>query len=249
MGRNEEPGDIADRQRRRFNVLWQDGRSRPLSPDLIRYRVWRSYLVEPIVEVGAGDGLLARTFSSLQILSVDQATVGLRMAPDPKVVGTLERLPIRTGFARTVVAAEVLEHTGDPLAALAECRRIARPDARLLLSVPMLPLAPAEALYHRMQIGEWPSEANLEQWDPEHERRYRLDDLLAQLSEAGWIPMDVVPLFGSATTALLFFGESAMEKVVGRRFQLAHYGAGLDRLWSRLDRHSDMAVICRLRSS
>jgi SAM-dependent methyltransferase len=249
MAGQETIGQITTRQRSRFNELWRGGRSEALSPDRIRYKVWRKYLVAPIVEVGAGDGLLARTFSSAQIVSVDQSIVGLRSAPDPRVVGTLECLPIRTGFARTIVAAEVLEHTGDPRAALLECRRIARPDAHLLLSVPMLPLAPAEALYHRLRIGEWPSAANLALWDPEHERRYHLDVLLAQLADAGWEPVERVPLFGSLTTSLMYFGESAAHKLVGRRLQLAHYGATLDRLWSRLDRHSDMAVICRLRLS
>lgn len=246
---DETVGQVNARQRSRFNELWRSGRSKPLSPDRVRYRVWRPHLAAPIVEVGAGDGLLARTFSSQKIVSVDQAIVGIGGAPDPKVVGTMEDLPFRAAFARTIVAAEVLEHTGDPRAALLECRRIARPDAKLLLSVPMLPLAPAEALYHRLRIGEWPSESNLARWDPEHERRYRLKELLAQLDETGWEPLDVVPMFGSLTTALLFFAEPVWAKLSGRRSQLAHYGAALDRLWSRFDRHSDIAVICRLRPS
>jgi SAM-dependent methyltransferase len=245
---NETVGQVNTRQRNRFNELWRSGRTRPLGADRIRFTVWRPHLARPIVEVGAGDGLLARTFPAQNILSVDQAIVGIRGAPDPKVVATMEHLPIRDGFARTIVAAEVLEHTGDPRAALLECRRIASPDAKLLLSVPMFPLAPAEALYHRLRIGEWPTEANLTRWDPEHERRYRLEELLAQLDATGWEPLEMVPLFGSLTTALLYFAEPAWAKLVGRRSALAHYGAAPDRLWSRLDRHSDLAVICRPRT-
>jgi hypothetical protein len=86
----------------------------------------------------------------------------------------------------------------------------------------------------------------LAQWDPEHERRYRLDDRLAQLFTAGWEPIDLVPMFGSATTASLYFCQPAMEKLVGWRPQLAHDGMALDLLWSGLDRQSDIAVICRL---
>lgn len=236
---------VNDRQRLRFNELWRTSRSLPLSPDRIRFHVWRRYLVPPIVELGAGDGLLARTFPTERVVSVDQAIMGLYDAPEPRIAGTLEHLPIQAGFARTIVAAEVLEHTGDPLAALAECRRIARLDARLLLSVPTLPLAPAEALYHRLRINEWPSASNLALWDPEHERRYRLDGLMTQLAQAAWEPVEVVPLFGTATTALLYFGEPIMQRLTGRRFQLAHYGAWLDRRWARFDRQSDVAVICR----
>ncbi len=240
-----DSGAINDRQRQKFDTLW-GGERRPLmSTDRIRFRVWANHLVEPIVELGSGDGLLARTFPSLRILSVDQSTVGLRATPDPKVAATIERLPIRSGHARTIVAAEVLEHAGDPAMALAECRRIARPDASLLLSVPTLPLAPPEALVARRRIGEWPTADNLDRWDPHHERRYDPDDLLAQLSRAGWVAAQVIPLFGTATTALLCIGEPVSHILFGRRIPLAHYGDRLDRLWSRFDRHSSVAVICR----
>jgi SAM-dependent methyltransferase len=244
--RNETVEQVKARQRLRFNELWREGRSQPSSADRIRYRIWRKYLVAPILDIGAGDGLLARTFSSQQVVSVDQAAHGLRVAPDPRIVATFESLPIKAGVVRTIVAAEVLEHTGDPLAALAECRRIARPDATLLVSVPLFPVAYSEAVYHRLRIGKWPTEANLARWDPEHERRYQLDSLLAQLAKVGWVPMELVPLFGSATTALFYFGEPATNKLVGRRLQLAQYGATLDRLWTRFDRHSDIAAVCRL---
>jgi SAM-dependent methyltransferase len=247
MKMGETVGQVNVRQRGRFNELWRSGRAKPLSPDRVRFRVWRPYLAAPVVEVGAGDGLLARTFSSHRIVSVDQAIVGVGGAPDPKVVGTMESLPFRGAFARTIVAAEVLEHTGDPRAALLECRRSARADAKLLLSVPTWPLAPPEALFHRLRIGEWPSEANLARWDPEHERRYRLKDLQVQLDEAGWEPLRVVPLFGSLTTALHYFAEPMWTRLFGRQPQLAHHGAVLDRLWARHDRHSNVAVICRLR--
>jgi SAM-dependent methyltransferase len=240
-----DPGAIIGRQRDRFDSLWSGGHRQPMSADRIRFRLWAKYLVEPIVEVGSGDGLLARTFPTLRILSVDQSTVGLRATPDPRVAATLEHLPIRSGHARTIVAAEVLEHTGDPERALAECRRIARPDARLLLSVPTLPLAAPEALVARRRIGEWPTADNLPRWDPHHERRYDPEELLAQLSRAGWDATEVIPLFGTATTALLCIGEPITRNLFGRTIPLAQYGARLDRLWSRLDRHSSLAVVCR----
>ena len=211
--------------------------------------MWAKHLVEPIVEVGSGDGLLARTFLSLEILSIDQSTVGLRMAPHPKAAGTMERLPIRSGYARTIVAADVLEHTGDPVASLKECRRIARPDATLLLSVPTLPVAGPAALVHRKRIGEWPTAANLARWDPHHERRYSTDELLAQLHQAGWEATQTIPLFGTATTALFLIGEPMSYRLFGRTIPLAHYGDRLDRLWARIDRHSVVAVVCRLSTS
>ena len=243
-----DSGAINGRQRRTFDSLWAGGRQVPMSADRIRYRVWAKHLVQPVVEVGSGDGLLARTFPSLRILSVDQSTVGLRSTPDPRVAATIEHLPIRSGHARTIVAAEVLEHTGDPARALEECRRIARPDATLLLSVPTLPLAPPEALVVRRRIGTWPTGDNLAQWDPHHERRYDPDELLAQLSRAGWRADEVIPLFGTATTALMCIGEPISQSLFGRRIPLAQYGDRLDRLWTRFDRHSSVAVVCRATS-
>ncbi len=239
------PRAINGRQRDRFDSLWTTGRSRPMSADRIRFRLWSKHLVEPIVELGSGDGLLARTFPSLRILSVDQSTVGLRTTPDPRIAATIEHLPIRSGHARTIVAAEVLEHTGDPRGALEECRRIARADATLLLSVPTLPLARPEAFVARRRIGEWPTADNLARWDPHHERRYEPDELLTQLGEAGWVATQTVPLFGTATTALLCIGEPVSHSVFGRTIPLAHYGDRLDRLWTRFDRHSSLAVVCR----
>ena len=137
---------------------------------------------------------------------------------------------------------------GDPARALEECRRIARPDATLLLSVPTLPLAPPEALVVRRRIGTWPTGDNLAQWDPHHERRYDPDELLAQLSRAGWRADEVIPLFGTATTALMCIGEPISQSLFGRRIPLAQYGDRLDRLWTRFDRHSSVAVVCRATS-
>jgi len=244
-GESNTADQVNVRQRDRFNDLWSQPRSKPLSPDRIRYRVWQKYLVPPIVEVGAGDGLLARTYLSKRIVSVDQSITGLRSAPDPKTIGTLENLPIKNDYANTIVAAEVLEHVGDPLAALAECRRIARQGALLLLSVPVFPLAFPEALFHRFRIGEWPSTGNLRRWDPEHERRYDHEELLCQLCETGWEPLKLVPLFGFAASALMYFGESATDRMLGRRLPLAQLGASCDRLWSNSTRHSALAVVCR----
>ena len=118
-------------------------------------------------------------------------------------------------------------------------------DATLLLSVPTLPLARPEAFVARRRIGEWPTADNLARWDPHHERRYEPDELLTQLGEAGWVATQTVPLFGTATTALLCIGEPVSHSVFGRTIPLAHYGDRLDRLWTRFDRHSSLAVVCR----
>jgi len=236
---------IRRHQRRRYDELWRAGRARALSPDLIRQRVWKPHLVEPVLDVGAGDGLLARCFPTLAVISLDQSTTGLAHAPAPKLVGELEHLPIRSASMATIVAAEVLEHVGDPLKALTECRRIIRPSGVLLISVPMLPLSFSEELFHRWRTGVRPSAENLPTWDPEHERRYERVRLLEQLRQTGWDPVQEVPLFGSVTGGLFYFVEPLLYRVRRRSVRVAQFGVTFDRLISRWDRPSDLVVICR----
>lgn len=55
---------------------------------------------------------------------------------DPDVQGDAQRLPVRTGSVDGVVISEVLEHVPEPALALAELRRVLRPGAPVLCSVP-----------------------------------------------------------------------------------------------------------------
>lgn len=72
------PGALTHRQRRRFNELWSQGWNRPLSADQIRHPVWSRFLADPVVEIGSGDGLLARTVRSNRVISIDQSRIGLQ---------------------------------------------------------------------------------------------------------------------------------------------------------------------------
>ncbi len=237
---------VTRRQRGRFNDLWGTGRDRPLSADQIRYGIWSRYLSDPVVEVGSGDGLLARTFPSRRIISVDQSLTGLRLTPPPKLAATGDGLPIVGGIARTVVCAEVLEHVEDPHRVLAECRRIARPDATLLVSVPTFPLAYAESLFHRLKVGQLPTLDNLSLWDPEHERRYSERSIQDLVTSEGWRVEEVIPIFGTATTAVLYFGDAVSTRLLGRGAQVAQYAGPIDRWVARWDRHSGVALVCSL---
>lgn len=57
-------------------------------------------------------------------------------APDVRWNGT--SLPLRDGWATTILLTEVLEHTPDPTAVLAEIRRVLAPDGTLYFTVPFL---------------------------------------------------------------------------------------------------------------
>ncbi len=244
-GMTDSPEEAHLRQRRLYDRLWTAGRDVALSPDLIRFRVWGPHLRSPVVDIGAGDALLARSFSSLRIFSVDVSDVGIRQVAPKAVVAAAETLPIRSGSARTVVLSEVLEHASQPAGVLSECRRILSDDGLLLLSTPLWPIARTAYIYFWQKIGERPSLRNLSKWDPEHERRYRLGDLLAEVRQSGFEPVEVTPLFGSATATALYVIEPLMARFGGRRPRLAQRLTGVDRLIRPVDRPSAAALVCR----
>lgn len=233
------------RQRSLYDRLWRDPRARALSPDLVRFRVWGPYLRPPVVDVGAGDALLARSFPGLGVVSVDLSAAGLGGAGGPAAVGAAEALPVGDGAVATVVLSEVLEHAARPADVLGECRRVLAPDGRLLLSTPLWPLSRAAHLYFWARTRQRPSPANLHVWDPQHERRYRLADLLDEVAGAGFRVERTVPLFGSASSLALYVVEPGVARVTGRSPRLAHLAVGVDRMIAPLDHPSAVALVCR----
>lgn len=235
----------AARQRRLYDQLWTAARAEAHSPDLMRFRVWRPHLVPPVVDVGAGDALLARSFPEIEVLSVDLSDVGIRRSPGKAAVGSAEALPIASAAMRTVVLSEILEHTDEPTTVLLECRRILVPQGRLLLSTPLWPIAPAAWLYFWRRIRERPTLANMDRWDPQHERRFLLQELQARVRAAGLEIEHEIPLFGSASSAAFYLGEPVAARITGRTIPLAHRLTEVDRLFRAVDRPSSMAMICR----
>jgi 2-polyprenyl-3-methyl-5-hydroxy-6-metoxy-1,4-benzoquinol methylase len=99
------------------------------------------------VDVGCGTGSLAEQMvrSGLHVTGVEpEAYLRARFdrrvtALDPgsrSVEGPVDRLPFADGELAGVVMTEVLEHVDDPVAALAELRRVMDLDGPLCLSVP-----------------------------------------------------------------------------------------------------------------
>src|SRR5262245_34809087 len=94
-----------------------------------------------ILDVGCGTGSNLEAFSRLG------RTVGVDMSPGALsfcrrrgitrvTIGDVERLPFDDATFDIVTAMDMLEHTEDDLAALAELRRVLRPDGLLLATVP-----------------------------------------------------------------------------------------------------------------
>lgn len=233
------------RQRELYDRLWRRPRADALSPDLIRFRVWLRHVRPPVVDIGAGDALLARAFPELGVISVDLSEMGIREVASRAMAGAAERLPIRGQSVRTVVLSEVLEHVDDPEAVLGEARRIMDRDGSLLLSTPVWPIAFAEELFFWRKMRQRPTLENIALWDPQHERRFDLQSLLSDLRRARFSVEEVVPLFGSASTAGIYVLEPVLGRVLRRPVRLAHRLATVDRVLRRVDRSSGVAVICR----
>jgi len=99
-------------------------------------------LVDPVLDVGCGDGLFAeRTFARRLAVGVDRNPVELAIARTQRIYRGLvaadaARLPFATGSFASVISNSVLEHLADLPATLGEIRRVMRGDARFWFSVP-----------------------------------------------------------------------------------------------------------------
>jgi 2-polyprenyl-3-methyl-5-hydroxy-6-metoxy-1,4-benzoquinol methylase len=95
----------------------------------------------PILDVGSAQGMLGELLQGSG-LAIDAVEPYLPWAtacrPNYRnvIVGTIEQAPIPSEKYRIIVCADVLEHTGDPVAVLKRIHEVAAPDAVYLISVP-----------------------------------------------------------------------------------------------------------------
>lgn len=100
-----------------------------------------------VVEVGTGEGEVARRvydrWPGVPFVGIDLRDETLaghwRQSELLGCFADASRLPVASGSVDLVLAIEVLEHVPQPAAVLEEIRRIARPTARVVLSVPNEP--------------------------------------------------------------------------------------------------------------
>ncbi|MFD7662593.1 class I SAM-dependent methyltransferase [Streptomyces sp. NPDC059788] len=109
-----------------------------------------------VLDAGTGTGAAARAAveRGAAVTAVDadpgMAARAASAAADAAVcVAALPRLPFADGRFDAVVGNFVLNHVGRPRAALAELRRVARPGARIALTIWATPPAPGQALFGR----------------------------------------------------------------------------------------------------
>jgi len=114
----------ADQKRMEYIVDWCDG-------------------VSKILDIGCGDGMLAKRLSEKGSevvgvdISIDQLKEGKRNSKSLNFVrGDATHPVFRRGSFDVVVAGEVLEHLRRPFESLLEWRHLLKPNGRLILSTP-----------------------------------------------------------------------------------------------------------------
>jgi 2-polyprenyl-3-methyl-5-hydroxy-6-metoxy-1,4-benzoquinol methylase len=100
-----------------------------------------------IAEVGSGGGHVLRMFPDARLTAIDVSSVFLETAKrnlrgyDARFVkGELSHLSLPAASFDRVICTEVLEHTKEPAAVLAEIRRLVRPGGVAVITVPNDPL-------------------------------------------------------------------------------------------------------------
>ncbi|WP_234345762.1 class I SAM-dependent methyltransferase [Streptomyces sp. NRRL F-5755] len=128
-----------------------------------------------VLDAGTGTGTAARAAGGrgAAVTAVDadpgMAARAAATAPGAAVcVAALPRLPFTDGGFGAVLGNFVLNHVGRPRTALTELRRVARPGARIALSIWAAPPAPGQTLIGRaLQAAGVPRPAHLPTLAPE----------------------------------------------------------------------------------
>ena len=151
-----------------------------------RLRIIRA-LAEPcaglaLLEVGSGGGHVLRQFPDAKLTAVDVSNVFLDAARanlagyDVRFIkGEIDKLGLPPASFDRIVCSEVLEHTVDPQAILAEIARLLRPGGVAVITIPNDPaIARWKRWLRRTPVGfwlrhriEWGGDAyHLHQWTP-----------------------------------------------------------------------------------
>jgi SAM-dependent methyltransferase len=138
------------------------------------------YLEGPVLDIGCGDCAAAPL--------VNGAYLGIDLDPDPlteskqvaeRIQAVADALPFEDHSFNTVLAMAVLEHVPNPVACLAEARRVLRPGGKLVLTTPT-PLG--DRIHHTLANARITSKHAAD----EHQSVMGPAELTAVVEEAGF---------------------------------------------------------------
>jgi ubiquinone/menaquinone biosynthesis C-methylase UbiE len=151
-----------------------------------------------LLDVGCGTGAIAvalRRFG--RVLGVDASPLALercgRRGLNEVVLGSAESLPVDDDSVDVIVAADILEHLDDDMAALAEFRRTLKPGGHAVIAVPAY-----QALWSEHDVALM------------HKRRYVAKMLRERAERAGLRPVVL-------TYALSFLLPMALTRLLKRK--------------------------------
>ena len=90
----------------------------------------------PVLDVGCGEGELARHLPDGAWVGLDSSTQMLARAPEPTVQGVATELPFADSSFGSVALLYVLYHLPEPVRALAEARRVLRSGGLVAVAAP-----------------------------------------------------------------------------------------------------------------
>lgn len=151
-----------------------------------------------LLDVGCGTGAIALALRRFgRVVGVDASPLALerceRRGLTEVVLGSAESLPVNDDSVDVIVAADILEHLDDDLAALAEFHRTLKPGGHAVIAVPAY-----QALWSEHDVALM------------HKRRYVAEELRRRVEQAGLRPVVL-------TYALSFLLPMALTRLLRRK--------------------------------